>query len=683
METETLLVKIVLTVLLLFIASVSSIVLKKINFPYTIGLVIIGLSISVFGSELGSQITSKFELSPQVILYILLPVLIFEASVNMNTRLLFKNVVPVLALAAPGLVISTFVVGLTVKFLTPLPLGPSMLFGALISATDPVAVIGLFKELGAPKRLSILVDGESLFNDGTAIVMFNIVMKMITAGAVFGLATFAQGSFDFITIFLGGVLIGAVIGYIMMRFVTLAGNDPMIEIAMSVIAAYTSFIVADRCFGLSGVMSAMGAGMVVSYYGYLRFSPEVREYQKDFWEFASFAANSFIFLLLGLTGKDLIFGIFQSGKLLIYIAVALIGCTIGRIIIVYAVLPFIERLKGQEKISMSYKAVMLWGGLRGALPIALAVSLPQNFPHRDLIIQLTLGVVFYTVLVQGMTIRKLIHFLGLDSVPVFEKMLMLQAKLDASSQAVDEIALFEKRRFFPTEITADLKKEYQASHEKTAAELDELSSDPANRNELKALIWTQSFGVVRQTGRDYFDRGIISAPVLKEVNEIMSFQQEKIRKNIIPPPHIIDILPWDMKLKRFIFRKLEKFFPDSPFSRFCKRKIFLIRYELYAFLYESATQAEKYLTHLKTVYPDCADFIVESEKYYHEIKEITNSHLEEMDRESGDGIFELKRKLLERIAADAGITKLREAASSGQITENMEKAVEDEIKQAG
>lgn len=682
MEANSLLLNLGLTILLLFIASLSSILLKKINFPYTIGLVIIGLLISIFGSELGSTITSKFELSPHVILYILLPVLIFEASVNMNTRLLFKNVVPVLALAAPGLVISTFVVGIIIKIFTPLTFGPAMLFGALISATDPVAVIGLFKELGAPKRLSILVDGESLFNDGTAIVMFNIVMKMITAGAVFGMATFVDGSIDFLTIFLGGVLIGAVIGYITMRFVSLASNDPMVEIAMSVIAAYTSFIVADRAFGLSGVMSAMGAGMVVSHYGYSRFSPEVRQYQKDFWEFASFAANSFIFLLLGLTAKDLIFGIFQSGKLLIYIAFALAACTLGRIIIVYGILPFIQRLKGQEKISMSYKAVMLWGGLRGALPIALAVSLPSNFQHRDLIIQLTLGVVFFTVLVQGMTIRKLIHFLALDRVPLFEKMLMLQAKLDASSKAAEELELFEKRRFFPPQIIEDVKKEYTETLEKTSSELEALSSDPANRQELRALIWTQSFVVVRETVRDYFDRGIISAPVMKEVDEIVSFQQEKIRKNIIPPPHIIDILPWDMKLKRFIFKNIEKIAPDSRFSEFCRRRIFLIRYELFAFLFESATLAEKRLVYLRKVYPECPDFISECENYYHEIKQITSSHIDTMDQESGGGTLELKHRLLERIASDAGISKLRDATAKGQLPENMERAIEDEIKKA-
>jgi len=208
-----------------------------------------------------------------------------------------------------------------------------------------------------------------------------------------------------------------------------------------------------------------------------------------------------------------------------------------------------------------------------------------------------------------------------------------------------------------------------------------LSSDPANKEELKALIWTQSFGVVLETVRNYFDRGIISAPVLKEVNEIVSFQQEKIRKNIIPPPHIIDILPWDMKLKRFIFKNIEKIAPDSKFSKFCRKRIFLIRYELYAFLFESATLAEKQLAHLRTVYSEYPDFIEECEKYYHEIKAITNEHIDQMDKESG-GTIELKRKLLERIAADAGISKLRDSTAKGQLPENMEKIIEDEIKKA-
>ena len=172
---------------LLLVACLAAIAFKRIKFPYTVGLVIVGLILSGLASQIEAlEIVNTFELSEELILFIFVPPLIFESALNMDSRLLLRNLTPVLMLAAPGLLISTAIVGFVLAWLTPLSFGQALLFGSLISATDPVAVIALFKELGVPKQLAILVEGESLFNDATAIVAFNIIFATIAAGQVGG-----------------------------------------------------------------------------------------------------------------------------------------------------------------------------------------------------------------------------------------------------------------------------------------------------------------------------------------------------------------------------------------------------------------------------------------------------------------------------------------------------------------
>ena len=189
---------------LLLVACLAAIAFKKINFPYTVGLVIVGLVLSFLARNIEAlEVVNTFRLSEEIILFIFVPPLIFESALNMDSRLLLRNLSPVLVLAAPGLLISTAIVGFTLAWLTPLTLGQALLFGSLISATDPVAVIALFKELGAPKQLAILVEGESLFNDATAIVTFNIILGIIAAGVI-GTDALQQGASDFLVAFLGG-----------------------------------------------------------------------------------------------------------------------------------------------------------------------------------------------------------------------------------------------------------------------------------------------------------------------------------------------------------------------------------------------------------------------------------------------------------------------------------------------
>jgi CPA1 family monovalent cation:H+ antiporter len=410
MQEGILVTPIIFIVGLLLLAAISSIGLRRIRFPYTIGLVVLGVIVAALGNYF--DLPQPIHLTPDIIYYILLPTLIFSAAINIDVPLLWQNLAPVLLLAAPGLILSTVIVGGMVGVLTPLSFGAALLFGALISATDPVAVIALFEGLGTPKRLTMLVDGESLFNDATAIVLFNIIFAAISSGA-WGAMTLVYAAGDFAVVFVGGILVGAAIGLINVPLMNLAKNDPLIEIAFSTVLAYTTFIVANYYLDVSGVMAVVGAGMVVSYRARKSLTPEVRQYLRNYWEYATFLANSFIFLLLGTTEFGLVPDLLHYQGIIAPVIYAIIAVTVARAVVVYGLIPILNKIERREPIDLRYQTVMFWGGLRGGVPLALVLSLPAGFAHGQLIFDLTLGVVLFTIVIQGTTISSLIHFFKL------------------------------------------------------------------------------------------------------------------------------------------------------------------------------------------------------------------------------------------------------------------------------
>lgn len=399
---------------LLLISTVSAILLKKKDIPYTIGLVPIGILVAwlLYLSPAGSEPGAGLGLNKELIMYVLLPALIFDASLNMDVPALKKELYPTLMLAAPGLVIATVVTGGLMYFLTPLPVGPCMIFGALISATDPVAVISLFEMLGAPKRLRMLMDGESLFNDATAIAMFNVVLAIVLAGGGLTGSAVLHGTFDFCRVFVGGFLVGMVVGYLFSLLMAHAGEDAHIQTALSILLAYLSFLIADRWFEVSGVMAVMAAGILVVKRGFGRgnFSATALEHAKSFWAFMAFLANSAIFLLLGFTEQDLLFHA-DWGVTLRMIAAAVFAILAARALVVFGMSPALGFR--EKRIPMSYQIVMFWGGLRGAVPLALIFSIPEDYAYRGQIMQITLAVVLFTLLVPGLTTKPLLRKFGL------------------------------------------------------------------------------------------------------------------------------------------------------------------------------------------------------------------------------------------------------------------------------
>ena len=413
MHEDSFLTSILIVASLVFVAALSAIVVKKARFPYTIGLLIVGILIGYLSSRVGMMAPMReVQLTPDIILFLILPTLLFEASININSKTLFRNLVPILVLATLGLLISMTIVGIGISAATPLTLGAALLFGALISATDPVAVIALFKELGVPNRLSTLVDGESLFNDATAIVMFNILLGIVAAGTAFSTSIVISGVGQFLLVFFGGLLVGVVLGTAMLWVLVLGRGDHMVQAALTSVLAYLAFIIAEHFFHVSGVMAVVAAGVFGSWASARAFDESMRHYITEFWEYMAFIANSLIFLLMGLTEYHLFEDLSRYHDHIGYILLGFLLTIVARLVVVYGLTPLTNRMAPRARVESADKVVIFWGGLRGAVPLALALGLPTDFEHRVLIIDLTLGVVLMSLLIQGTTVSWLLKKLN-------------------------------------------------------------------------------------------------------------------------------------------------------------------------------------------------------------------------------------------------------------------------------
>ncbi|MGB0713907.1 MAG: cation:proton antiporter, partial [Gammaproteobacteria bacterium] len=256
---------VLIVALLLLVAVAAAGLGRRLPIPFTVLLVILGVLLGegARNSETLAPL-AHFELSPELVFFVFLPALIFESALNLDVRQLMRDIAPVMVLAVPALLLSTAIVGYGTAWITGLPLGVALLFGALISATDPVAVVALFKELGAPLRLTVLVEGESLFNDATAIVVFGILLGLVQAGTTPDAGLLFWAGWEFIRVFLGGVLVGGVIGLVIGELgARLRSNVPAL-IVLSLVMAYGAFVVGEHLLHVSGVMAAMTAALVLS-----------------------------------------------------------------------------------------------------------------------------------------------------------------------------------------------------------------------------------------------------------------------------------------------------------------------------------------------------------------------------------------------------------------------------------
>jgi len=386
LTTETLIIE------LLLIVSIVAIAVRRLRIPYTVALVVVGLLITF-------QSSIKFELTPELILALFVPPLVFEAAFHLNLGELRRNLPAILLLAIPGVILTTFIVGGLLVLGIKLSLPVALLFGSLIAATDPVAVVALFRTLGVPKRLSVLIEGESLFNDGTAIVLFHLMLTIVITSQ-FNLAKSVTGFFN---VSIGGIIIGLVLGWLIAQLISRIDNY-LIETTLTTVLAFGSYLVAER-LGFSGVLAVLAAGLVNGNISPQGMSPTSRIVIFNFWEYIAFLANSLVFLLLGLQVN--ITALVASWQPILW---AILAVFIARFIVVYGLSWLAKHIS--EPIPLKWQHVLNWGDLRGAISLALVLSLPTSLgAERDLLRVMAFGVVLFTLLIQSTTMAPLIRWL--------------------------------------------------------------------------------------------------------------------------------------------------------------------------------------------------------------------------------------------------------------------------------
>ncbi|SES05438.1 sodium/proton antiporter, CPA1 family (TC 2.A.36) [Gracilibacillus ureilyticus] len=455
-----------LALILVMIAAGITAIAKKFKQPYPIALVIVGAIIGLVNIpvlEPLKDFITEGEVFNFVIITLFLPALLGEAALKLPFSHLNENKKPILALAFGGTFLSFIIIGFSSVWLLEFTIPAAFVFAALMSATDPVSVLSIFKSVGVKKRLATVIEGESLFNDGLAVVLFNISAFSLISYMDLGLLGAGYGVWEFVKVISLGLIIGGLMGYGFSRLTRYFDDYPL-EIIFSMILFYGSFLLAES-FHASGVIAVVVAALIFGNYGSKTgMSPATKLNINNFWDVATLLANSLVFLMVGLeiTRIDV-----AENWGLIFIAIIIV--LIARSFAVYSSLFFIKN------IPLSWKHILNWGGLKGSLSIALVLSLPRDFEGREEILLLAFSVVLFSLVVQGLSIKPLISWLGVNKKEAsHQEYEAIMARAHRMETGIQEILKVRKRLFVTEVVSREITDEYEEQRAELHKEIDEL-----------------------------------------------------------------------------------------------------------------------------------------------------------------------------------------------------------------
>jgi CPA1 family monovalent cation:H+ antiporter len=537
---------------LLLIAAAVQALSKRIKIPFTVALVVVGILLAQFGHLAGAALGPilSMELPPEAVFFIFLPALVFESAFNMETRALKENLAPVLTLAIPGLLISTVLIGGFMVLAVGMSWPVALLLGSMLSATDPVGVIALFRQLGAPKRLTVLVEGESLFNDATSIVAARIIQTVMLAGVV-TTAGVMQGIMNFIMVFFGGLVVGWVFALLVGQLMGRVEGDAFIEITLTAVLAYFAFILGEEVFHLSGVMATVAAGMVIGGWGKTKISPSVAHQLEHFWEYLAEVANALVFLMVGLM-VDL-GALMENWHILL---LAILAMVVSRAVVVYSLVPLVGRIPGTDPIDRGYQTVMFWGGLRGAIALAIALQLPE-FPERDLLVAIVMGAVLFTLLLPGLTMEKVVKAFGLNEPPLSDRLARIEGLISAKRRTLQQIPELQEGGLFSPRIAETLQRQSTTDLERMKADLDALRDRELDLSEERRLLYLRCFAEEKSAYYDMFSKGHLSEGAYRNLAHSIELQTEGIRHEGRIPEYTLHP-PTGDRMENVLFRLLDQ-----------------------------------------------------------------------------------------------------------------------------
>jgi monovalent cation:H+ antiporter, CPA1 family len=510
---------------------------RRIHLPLTVVLAVAGLLASELGADLAVAELLAGEGFKELLVNLFLPILIFEAALGLSTREFMRNMLAIVVLASVALVISAVLVGAGLSLVLGVPLLAALLFGALISATDPVAVVAVFREVGVPKRLLTLVEGESLLNDGVAIVLYNILL----VGALTGVLSVGEGIAEFVIVIAGGLLTGSVIG--VAAVMLLPSLERLPAAAMSIAVAYGSFVFAESILHASGVMAAVAAGVVIGGLLDSRAEQPVRELLHELWDAFGYIANALLFLFIGLA---LDFELLREN--VAAIAVGIVAVLVSRPLAVVPLVTMLEKWAHIPKVGNRNAAVVVWGGLRGGVALALALALPEELPQREQFIAMCGGVVLATLLLNATTIPFVVHTLGLDKPSRSDEYLNALSRLLAVRESRDRL---RELNFEDPVVSVHL--EVAA----TDAE-DLLTRSNLDAAEQKSVLTLRGLHIERETYQSLSDAGLLPPIATRTLMEEIDaeIEEEEEAGGVRVDAARRAALPWYGRLHRWLLSRL-------------------------------------------------------------------------------------------------------------------------------
>ena len=521
----------------------------KTRIPYTVLLVVGGsLLVPLSKIELFSFVTS-FQLTPESLFFVFLPILIFESAYNINIRNIKENKFSISMLAIVGLLISTFFIGFVGHWCFHLlgydvPLLVTLLFGAIISATDPVAVLSLFKEYGAPRRLTLIFEGESLFNDGTAFAIFLVFLGIIQHG-FHGTETVLQGIFSFCTMILGGGFFGLFMGLLFSKLIEWVKGNEHLEITLTLLVAHFTFlfteliseklIIYGHHIHLSSIIATLVSSIVMGNFGRYKMSTGVEEYMEKFWSYFAFLANSLVFILMGL--------LFASLSISIHVAIfpimlMILLVIVARALSIYLSIGLANLNKSEEDIPMNWQHLLSWGSLRGAIAVIMVMFIPDDlslpnwnydFSIKEFITAITIGSIYFTLIIKATTIGKVIRWLKIDDLLPHEQMGYFKSQaLIYQTLKARILQLFEHEDISEVQYQA-LINEYHTLYQQVCQQCQDKNKNPSHVVENMLLIYT--LALQKSELKEIFRREEINESIYKRNLSILETQTERVEQD--------------------------------------------------------------------------------------------------------------------------------------------------------
>ena len=492
-------------IILLLVATAVALLSRRFTVPYVTGLVLAGLAIANF-------LPQSIGLDSSLILNLFLPILLFEAAINTDISRLRSTVKPIALLAGPGVMIATGITAITVKFGLGLAWIPALLLGTILAITDTVSVIALFKSVAVPAKLITIVEGESLFNDGVALVLFNLILLTQAKGSV----TWLEAIQTLVVVMVGGCLVGLVLGYLSAELFA-RSDDSFSSILLTVALALGAFQV-GHWLGVSGVVAVVVAGLMVGNVGLSRrVSASSRVTLYSFWDYAGFGVNTFIFLLIGVELRPERF--WQTLPAVLLAVIAYQG---GRLLAVY---PLLAGLRWFDRpIPLRWQHVLFLGNIKGSLSMALALSLPLSLAGRSNLIAIVFGSVLLSLIGQGLSLPWIVKQLQIaDISPSREQTETLRAQLIAAKAAQDELGIMLKTGILPKSIYEEMRAKYQVQvakaermlrdlYDRWAVEVSTDQRDPDGLDAIRKRLLLVEKGALSEALR----RGLVSEQAIKE-----------------------------------------------------------------------------------------------------------------------------------------------------------------------